>query len=115
MFQTLFCERLGCAAVEYEEQALKRFLYLHARLLAPLLRAVMPDFFAHDLKFIRRLALATDMREAAGDLVDFRLVNGDRANVWRAVLRLRVSSRKAGRFARQLFAHEVREGYQAAQ
>jgi hypothetical protein len=30
---------------------------------------VKPDFFAHDLKFIRRLGMATDMREALGDLI----------------------------------------------
>jgi hypothetical protein len=104
MFQTLFCERFKCTPSQYEQRAFRGFLYLHARLVAPFLRAIKPDFFAPDLKFIRRLGMASDMREATGDLLDFRDVNVGGSSFWRGGLKLRVSSRKAGKVARELFS-----------
>ena len=114
MFQTLFCERFKCTPSQYEQRALRGFLYLHARLFAPLLRAIKPDFFAPDLKFIQRLGMAGDMREANSDLLDFRDVNIGNSSFWRAGLKLRVSSRKAGRVARELFSQAAARAHQHA-
>jgi hypothetical protein len=103
MFLALFCERFRCSPAEYEEQAFNRLLYAHARAVAPIIRIVRPDFFSHDLKFIRMLGRASDLGEATDDLRDFKDVNDDRTKYWRNALRLRVSGRKAIRLAAQLF------------
>ena len=102
MFQELFCEHFGCSSAQYEKRALNLLLYSHARILAPLVRVFKPGLFAPDLKFIRRLGQAHDMREATHDLLDFKDASGGRSDPWRGILRLRVSGRKAGRVAREL-------------
>ena len=105
-FQLLFCQRLDCPSSEYEKRAFRKCLYWHARLLAPLVRMVKPDFFAEDFKFIRYLGAATDLREAGVDLLNFRDVNRGQPSFWRTGLKIRVSGRKASRLARELFTRE---------
>jgi len=102
-FQSLCCEYFKCAPDQYEQRALRRFLYPHARLLVPLLRFLTPDLFSPDLKFIRRIGGASDLRDATNDVVDFNHLNSNGSGFWRTGLRLRVSGRKAGRLARLLF------------
>jgi hypothetical protein len=74
-FQLLFCKRFHCPASKYEATAFRKCLYWHARLLVPVVRRLKPDFFAEDLKLIRYLGTATDVQEAAVDLLYFRDVN----------------------------------------
>lgn len=100
--QQLFCKRFGCPEAEYEEQAFKRCLYWHARLLAPFLRLLMPDLFIQDLKFIRYLGAATDWQEAKTDVNNFHVFNEGKTVFLRETLRLRVSGKKASDLARQL-------------
>ena len=47
----LFCQRFHCPLSEYEDRAFRKCLYWHARMLAPVVRRLKPDFFAEDLKF----------------------------------------------------------------
>src|SRR5262249_23735572 len=95
-----------CAVSEYEEMALEHCLYRHARLVAPLVRMLSPNFFAEDLKFIRYLGASAGFREAEVDLLNFRDANTGTGSFLRTTLKLRVSGRKAGRLAQQLFAEE---------
>jgi len=100
--KSLFCERFGCSPEDYEERAFRLFLYWHARLLAPVIRTIKPDYFLEDFNFIRYLGEAMDVRQAKVDVLDFKDL--DRKN-WRLLhssLRIRVSHRKARRFAFQL-------------
>jgi hypothetical protein len=101
-FRFLFCRRFNCPLSEYEATAFKKCLYWHARLLAPLVRLLFPQFFADDLKFIGYLGTATDVREALTEAQEFYLGNRRRANFWRAGFKIRVSGRKASRLARAL-------------
>jgi hypothetical protein len=101
-FQTLFCNRFHCPNGEYEQRALRRCLYWHARLLEPLLRSLKPRFFEKDLNFIQYLGAATDWEEARTDINNFYLFNEGHPDFLRSRLRLRVSGRKASRLARQL-------------
>jgi hypothetical protein len=83
-------------------------LYWHARLLAPVIRAISPSFFEEDFKFIRYLANANDARQAKVDVLDFK--DSDRKN-WRMFhsgFKIRVSHRKARRIAFQIFG-ELRQ------
>ncbi len=81
-------------------------MYFHAKFLAPGLLMLKPDLFAEDFKFIRYLGDSTGLREVGLDLLNFRDANRGKPSFWRTSLRLRVSGRKAGRLARQLFAEE---------
>ena len=103
-FQTLFCERFGCSDSRYEDQMFRRCLYWHARLIAPVLRKVFPDFFAEDLKFIGYLGTSTGLDEIRLDILNFRDANLSRRSFLRSSLRIRASGRRAGRLAQQLFA-----------
>jgi hypothetical protein len=107
-FSALFCQRFNCHASEYEERVFNHCLYWHAKLLAPVLRVVRPNFFAEDLKFIRYLGASTGVREAEIDLLNFRDANAGRGSFLRTNLKIRVSGRKAGRLAQRLFAEERR-------
>lgn len=104
-FQVMFCEHWHCPVSEFEDRILAEYLYPHARLLAPLLKSFASNFFAPDLKLIRRLAMSTDLREALNDLLDFKDANA-RSNFWRTQLKLRVSGRRAGGLVRTMFQRE---------
>jgi hypothetical protein len=105
-FQVLFCERFRCPPSEYEGRAFRECLYWHARWLAPVVRRLKPDFFAEDFRLLQYLGATTGMREAGVELLSFRDVNLGKASFWRTTLKIRVSGRKAGRLARQLFSEE---------
>jgi hypothetical protein len=103
-FKSLFCEKFKCSPEDYEERAFRKSLYWHARLLAPVIRAVRPAFFQDDFNFIRYLGEALDARQAKVDVLDFK--DTDRKN-WRLLhsgLRIRISHRKTRRLAFRLFA-----------
>ena len=96
------CERFRCPLSEYDEQAFRQCLYWHAKLLAPVLRKLKPDFFREDLKFIRYLGEATESREvkacaAAGCQFPWR-------RFLRTTLRIRVLGRKAAMHAQRLIS-----------
>jgi ADP-ribosylglycohydrolase len=101
-FQSLFCERFGCPPEDYEERAFRKLLYWHARLFAPVVRTIKPDFFADDFEFIRYLGNAVDVRQAKVDVLDFRDLDRKHWRLLHTGLRIRVSHRKARRLAFQL-------------
>ncbi|MGO8698656.1 MAG: hypothetical protein ACLQVY_13165 [Limisphaerales bacterium] len=102
-FKSLFCEEFKCPPEDYEAQAFRKFLYGHARFLAPVIRTVYPGFFQEDLKFIRYLGDSVDTRQARVDVLDFKDINRKRWRMLHGSLRIRVSGRKASRLALQLF------------
>jgi hypothetical protein len=103
-FQLLACQWFNCPAPEYEERVFRECLYGHARWLAPVLRRLKPDFFVEDFKFIRYLGASTGLREVGEDLRNFRHANWGKLGLWRTILKIRVSGRKASSLAQQLFA-----------
>jgi hypothetical protein len=84
------------------------FLYGHARLLAPVLRAIQSDFFVEDFNFIRYLGDALDMRQAKVDVLDFKDTDRKQWRLLHTALRIRVSHRKARWLAFQLFGESDR-------
>jgi hypothetical protein len=101
-FKSLFCEKFGCSSEEYEERAFRMFLYRHARLLAPVIRTIRPDFFRDDFNFIRYLGEALDARQAKVDVLDFKDIDRKNWRLLRSGLRIRVSHRKARQIAFQV-------------
>src|SRR5579862_5449682 len=101
-FKSLFCERFGCPPEEYEERAFRKFLYWHAKLLAPVVRLVNRDFFKDDFQFIRYLGEAADSRQAKVDVLDFKDLDRKHWRLLHSGLNIRVSGRKARRVAFEL-------------
>jgi hypothetical protein len=112
-FQLLVCQKFGCPPSEYEEKVFRKCLYWHARLLAPVVRRVTPDFFMEDFKFIRYLGDSTGLREINADLMNYRDANLGNPSFWRTGLKIRVSGRKASKLAQLLFVAEREAKIQA--
>jgi len=74
-FKPLFCQHFHCSPAEYEERAFRKCLPWHARLLAPVVRILSPDFFAADLSFIRDFGSVSSWREVHSDIGSFQEVN----------------------------------------
>jgi hypothetical protein len=100
--KSLFCERFKCSPEDYEERAFRMFLYWHARFLVPVIRIINPDYFLEDFNFIRYLGDAMDVRQAKVDVLDFKDLDRKHWRFLHTSLRIRVSHRKARRFAFQL-------------
>ncbi len=107
--KALFCERFRCSSAEYEERMFRKCLYWHAKLLAPVLRRISPNFFARDFQFISYLGASTGLQEIVVDLLNFRDANLGRRSFWRTSLKLRVSGRKAGRLAQELMVEALQK------
>jgi hypothetical protein len=103
-FKSMFCEKFGCPPEEFEERAFNMFLYWHARILAPMIRASKPDFFHADFDFLHYLGEALDVRQAKVDVLDFKDMVRKHSNLLHGSLRLRISHRKARRIAFKIFA-----------
>jgi hypothetical protein len=106
----LFCRRFDCAPDEFEERAFWKCLPWHARLVAPVVRRLDPDFFDKDFKFIRYLGMATGGREVQAEILSFQDVNRAQPNWLRTGLRIRVSGRKGAALAERLFFEAYRQG-----
>jgi hypothetical protein len=103
-FQAHFCEHFACAPDDFEERAFRALLYGHVRLVAIILFKLKRGLFARDLKFIRYLEQAEDLREALACAADFQDANLAKRNPSRNVLKTRVSGWKATKLAEELFA-----------
>jgi hypothetical protein len=106
--RTLFCARFDCSLEQYEELAFCRCLPWYARLLAPLLRKLNPEFFAEDFRFIRYLGTATGGRDVNSEVLAFQDTNRAKRSFLRTGFHLRVSGRKAAGLAQSLFSEARR-------
>lgn len=102
--KTLFCERSGCPASAYREQAFQELLYPHARPVAIVLSKVVPWLFENDFDFIERLGLITNWKEAVMEEYGFQAANRKQPNLLRSVFKVRVSGGRAIGMARRLFS-----------
>ena len=100
--RSLFCERFKCLPSEFEERAFRKCLYLHARIIAPLLRWFNAGCFERDLLFIHYLGNAKNLHEVTAEIV--ALHDQDlQPRFGRHAFRLRISGRKANQLASKLF------------
>jgi hypothetical protein len=102
--KTLFCGRFRCSPSDFDRRALRKCLYFHARILAPLLRMLSPNCFERDLVFIDYFGKATNHEEVLAEVGALKYLDHTEPRFARRALRLRISSRKAGRLAKKLFA-----------
>ena len=102
-FMALFCERYRCPPSEFEEQAFLICLYWRARIVAPLIRKIRPDYFDRDFALIRYLGKTPGRRDAMNELAAFMEANKARGGFARKFLRIRISSRKTSELVGRLF------------
>jgi hypothetical protein len=105
-FAELFCSRFRCTTSAYQRRAFSELLYARARPIAPVLRVIKPSWFAEDLKFIRELGEATDLREALSCAATFQTINASSGNLLRRWLKIRVSGFKASLLAHCVFPRD---------
>lgn len=101
--RSLFCERFNCPASEFEKRALRKCLYLHARIIAPLLRWSNPACFERDLLFIHYFGNAKNLHEVAIE-VQVLHEHDHQQPFGRNLLPIRISGQKANKLAGKLFA-----------
>ncbi len=104
-FQAAFCEQFRCLPAEYERVLLGRVFYFHARLLAPFLRWLNPDFFEEDLAIVRDLADMTNPEIIGSELSFFHGRNVRDTNWVRKTFLLRVSAGKLRRICIRVCKH----------
>ena len=107
-FAQLYCEQQGLAPGQYERVVLRRALYPHARLLAPLISYLWPQHFVADLDFVRSVARLRRFREFFYESEEFAHHPANRG-FWRLTANLRISSRKLRRLVRSTL-HPEAEG-----
>ena len=91
-FATSYCSQHRIPAVEFERVVLRRILYPHARLLAPLIRAIQPEYFSAELELVRAVGSIRHLRNFHAACADYRL-QLKHAGAARRLLRLRGSAR----------------------
>jgi hypothetical protein len=101
--RSLFCEHYSCPLSEFEKRAFRKCLYLHARMIAPLLRWLKSDCFEPDLLFAHYFGNAKDRQEATAEVAALRYQDHLQPRFARSALRLRISGRKASKLAVKLF------------
>jgi len=100
--RSLFCERFRCPPSKYEKRALRKCLYLHARIIAPLLRWLNPGCFERDLVFIDYFGKAKNWQEVRAEVAALHYQDLTKPRFARNTLRLRLSGRKANKLAAKL-------------
>lgn len=105
-FAELYCEKHGLRAEDYETVVLRRALYPHARLLAPFLRLMRPEYFAADLDFVRSVARLRRFREFFYESEEFAHHPANRG-FSRLTVNLRISSRTLRRMVRATLHPEL--------
>jgi hypothetical protein len=102
-FSALFCERFGCAVEDFEKRAFRQCLYPHAKILAPLIRVILPGCFARDLAFIRYLGTTRRISQVVDAASEFHDKGGFEEGFRFTNLKIRVSGSKAIHLAREVY------------
>lgn len=105
-FATRYCAQHGVRPEDYETVVVQRALYGHARLLAPLVRMVWPDYFTADEEFVQNVGRLTRMRDFIHESEEF-VHHPANHGFWRSVLYVRVSARKLRRIVRETIRPEA--------
>ena len=105
-FAELFCEKHGLDAEQYERVVMRRALYPHARIVAPLVALLWPQHFAADVDFVRSVARLRRYREFFFESEEFAHHPANRG-FWRLAAHIRISSRKLRRMVRSTLHQEV--------
>ncbi|MCU0792684.1 MAG: hypothetical protein MUE42_07500 [Opitutaceae bacterium] len=98
-FLELYCEQNQIEASEYERHVLRRSLYPHARLLAPILRLLWLQHFAADVDLVRSAASVRRVRDLMPE-TDAHAYHPANVGALRQFFRLRASTTRLHRLVR---------------
>ena len=107
-FSELYCIQQGIRADEYEATVLKRALYPHARLVAPLVRMLWPDHFVADLEFVRAAGQLRRFRDFFHESEEFAHHPAN-TGILRSALNIRASSRSIRRMVKETLHSDVQD------
>lgn len=99
-FAELYCERHALRPEQYADAVLRRSLYPHARLFAPVIRALSPDYFTADRDLVVGAGGLRRMRDFTVEVQDFVHHPANQGDM-RKLLRLRVSTQRLARLVRE--------------
>lgn len=105
-FATRYCAQHGLRMEDYEAVVVKQALYGHARVIAPLLKMIWPDYFAADEEFVQNVGRLTRMRDFIHESEEF-VHHPANHGFWRSFLYVRVSARKLRRIVRETIRPEA--------
>jgi hypothetical protein len=103
-FDSLFCQRFGCAPEEYHRQLFRRCLHRHAVPFVRILSRFNPNFFWEDLGLVADLRTAVSHAEVLTELNRFYGRNVRDRNWLRKTFSLRISGKRVLRLSRNLFS-----------
>lgn len=105
-FSVLYCEKHGITQEQFAKSLLVKTLYPHARFLRLFIRLARPRHFASDIEFVQNVAPLRRYREFFVEADAFSYHPENRGFL-RAVLNLRVSSRRMRRIVRETLHPEA--------
>ena len=105
-FAELYCEQHELRPEQYESVVLRRASYPHARLLAPLIKLLDPEYFVADLDFVRSVARLRRFREFFYEAEEFAHHPANRG-FFRLTGNMRLSSRALRRMVRATLHPEL--------
>lgn len=108
-FSELYCIQQGIPPEEFEAAVLKRALYPHARMVAPLVKILWPEFFAADLDFVRSAGRLRRFRDFFHESEEFAHHPAN-TGMLRSLLNVRVSSRSIRRMVKETLHADAPEG-----
>ncbi len=108
-FSELYCIQQNIELEEFEIVVLKRGLYPHARLVAPLVKMLWPDYFAADLDFVRSVGRLRRFRDYFHESEEFAHHPANTGTL-RLMLNVRVSSRTIRRMVKETLHADQLEG-----
>lgn len=108
-FAELYCIQKNIVIEEFEALVLRRGLYPHARLMAPLVKVLWPDYFAADLDFVRSVGRLRRFRDYFHESEEFAHHPAN-SGALRSILNIRVSSRKIRRMVKETLHADLVEG-----
>jgi len=95
-----YCAKHQCPPAKFRREILRRTLHRHALPAAFLLELFRSDYFSLERDFIRVVGNVRSMRELENELREYRTDHRNR-QWWRRIMRLRLSSQRFRRLARQ--------------
>ena len=98
-FAELYCEQRGISPENYAHEVLRETLYPHARFLAGLVRLLRSRHFAADIEFVADVGQIRRYRDYATESEGYAHHPENRGFL-RAVLNVRISSRRMRRLVR---------------
>lgn len=102
-FQQLFCEYSECPLESFEPVFFRLNLYTHARLLAPIIRWLDPDFFHEDYGVVHEIAGVDCAKVYQMEVSRFYGRNVRDRNLLRKMFFLRISGKKLVRWKKRIF------------